>query len=165
MLRQHRLFQAGFDKWVKLQVQVARQIRNYGVNKEFYSGVLKAKAMYQHVLHQLKFQQVTLHVRHLGEFKVLHQRKIDQLVTHLEQATSTKSEERDKVLDSGAMVNSVDPNKTALATSEKVEEVTLVAGVHGDVKEITHKGRWDLQTEKPHVKMSLNNTLQIPGSI
>jgi hypothetical protein len=223
MLREFGLYKAGFDKWIGLQVKVVRHIRNFGVNKDFYSDVIKARTKFQyvlhqlkfskvtqhgwlgvvgkarskfqyvlhqlkfqavtrnirwlgkfkilhqqpiaHVLHQLKFQAVTQNIRWLGQFKTLHQQPIAQLATYVEQAATTTSSGRDTVLDSGAMVNSVDAIKTALATSEKVEQVTLVSGVHGDVKEITHKGRWDVPTENPQVTLSLNDTLDIPGSI
>jgi hypothetical protein len=127
MLREYRLNKAGFDKWNKLQVQVAivRLICNHGVNKEFYSDVVKARINFKRSLDQTKSQPVIQHIRRLGEFKVLHRRKVAQLEPYLEQATSLRS----FVLNSGAMVKSVDGNKAALATSEKVEEVTPVSGV------------------------------------
>ena len=127
----------------------------------------KWREVFNKVLKQVKLRSLRKEIKDLQAQLQAQLGNVDTLVLEVEQcnAESTKDNEG-AVLDSGAMCMSGDAARRGEAkTRTPLASRTVVRGVNGDAKAITHQFRMNVPSAVEGMDVELENALDIPGSI
>ena len=127
----------------------------------------KWREVFNKVLNQVKLRSLRKEIKDLQAQLQAQLANVDTLVLEVVQCSAEAAKDDEgAVLDSGAMCNSGDAARRGEAYTRKpLATRTVVRGVNGDAKAITHQFNMSVPAAVKGMDVEMEDALDIPGSI